>query len=125
MSQMLGDQKTAPVAEVVQTQPPAYDQAVTATVVHAQPMAPPMVVTCPPGNVTGLDQMCRPGPLAQGSGAGPWPGGDKRVWGLSIFNLLVLEDCLKSGYEICHTLLSRAESVENLIIRLQIVIEND
>ena len=46
---MLGDQKTAPVAEVVQSQPPAYDQAVTATVVHAQPMAPPMVVTCPPG----------------------------------------------------------------------------
>ena len=50
MSQMLADQgKTAPVAEVVQSQPPAYDQAVTATVVHAQPMAPPLVVTCPPG----------------------------------------------------------------------------
>ena len=77
------------------------------------------------GHVTGLDLMCRPGPLAQGSGAGPWPGGDKRVWGLSIFNLLVLEDCLKSGYEICHTILSRAESVENLIIRLQIIVEND
>ena len=44
-----GDQKTAPVAEVVQSQPSAYDQAVTATVVHAQPMAPPMVVTRPPG----------------------------------------------------------------------------
>ena len=51
---MLADQgKTAPVAEVVQSQPPAYDQAVTATVVHAQPMAPPMVVTCPPGVTAG------------------------------------------------------------------------
>ena len=55
MSQMLAGQgKTAPVAEVVQTAPPpAYDQAVTATVVHAAPMSPPMVVTCPPGVAPG------------------------------------------------------------------------
>merc|ERR1719502_2182980 len=50
---MLADPKTALVAEVVQSQPPAYDQAVTATVVRAQLMVPPMVVTCPPGVTAG------------------------------------------------------------------------
>merc|ERR1719263_1755379 len=55
MSQMLAGQgKTAPVAEVVQTAPPpAYNQAVQAEVVHAAPMSPPMVVTCPPGVAPG------------------------------------------------------------------------
>ena len=51
---LAGQGKTAPVAEVVQTAPPpAYDQAVQAEVVHAAPMSPPMVVTCPPGVAPG------------------------------------------------------------------------
>ena len=50
---LAGQGKTAPVAEVVQTAPPAYNQAVQAEVVHAAPMSPPMVVTCPPGVAPG------------------------------------------------------------------------
>ena len=57
-------------------------------------------VACPPGHVTGLDLMCRPGPLAQGPGAGPWPGGAERVRGLPIFNMFVSEDYFDSSAEI-------------------------